>query len=154
MVRTKLGNDIVPTSLKFKIRLDFKGMTKPGRLFFGGRNSEKAALDAREQQLGLMRNVPVQGLNIDDIDMGYDTYVVYDDIINADIVYAPAVISITAETTEDLLPFIVREEFRTIEILSPDNMILTKMEVERLMFRLSEEITKLLLKVERKINNR
>jgi len=154
MVRTKVGNDILPSSIKFKIRLDFKGITKPGRLFFGGRNSEKAALEIREQQIGLLRNVPVQGLTIEDIDMSIDVYVIYDDVLNTEIAYAPVVFTVSAETVEDLLPFVVREEFRKIEIMSPDNVILTKMEVERLMFRLNEEVIKLLVRLERKLNSR
>lgn len=154
MVRTKSGNDIIPSSLKFRIRLDFKGITKPGRLFFSGRNSEKAALEMREQQIGLMQNVPIQGLAIDDIDLGLDIYTVYDDVINAEVTYAPVTVTISAETIEDLLQYVVRDEFRTIEIISPDNIILTKMEVERFMFRLNEEINKLMVKIERKINNR
>lgn len=154
MVRTKVGNDIIPTSMKFRIRLDFRGITKPGRLFFGGKNSEKAALEIRDQQIGMLRNVPVQGLNIDDIDLSQDLYDVYDDMINADVAYAPAIITVTAETMEDLLQFIVREEFRKIEILAPDNVILTKMEIERLMFKINEEVIKLLVKFERKLSNR
>lgn len=154
MIRTKVGTDIMPSNLKFKIRLDYKGVTKPGRLFFGGRNSEKAAIDIREQQIGMFRNVPVQGLNITDFDLGIEVYTVYDDVVNADISYAPVVVTLSAETMEDLLPFVVRPEFRTIEICAPDNVILTKLEIERLMFRLNEEVNKLFIKLERKMNSR
>ena len=52
----------------------------------------------------------------------------------------------TADTLEDLLRFIFREEFRRIELLEPGSILLSKKEIERLLFRVNEFLqTKLLL---------
>ncbi|MDN5364658.1 MAG: hypothetical protein PWQ91_1721 [Eubacteriales bacterium] len=150
MVRTKVGTDIVQSPLKCKIRLDFRGVSKPGRLFFGSRSAEEIAEEVREQQISLLQNVPLQGTVIEQVDMSLPVYSLYDDLLGCEVAYAPAIITVTAETVEDLVRFIAREEFRTVEIVAPDNVLLTRVELERFLFRLSEEVNRRLQALERK----
>jgi len=128
------------SKIRAKIRLDFKGVEKPGRLLFGGQSAEKTAEELREKQVAIFRNVPIQGITIEDIDMSMEIYTVYDDIDNIELAFAPVILSVTATAPEDLIGFIVRDDFRKIEILEPDNLQFTKNEMERFLFKVSEEI--------------
>lgn len=140
--------------IKVKIRLDFKGQARPGRFLFGGKPVERVAEETREQQVALLRNVPIQGLHIDDIDMSAEVYTVWDDVNNNEVAYAPVILTITAENLEGLLRFIAREDFRKIEVMEPGRVVLSKSEMERLMFKVYEEIREYLQHIERKYNLR
>ncbi|MGB9805053.1 hypothetical protein [Desulfofundulus sp.] len=140
------------TGIKARVRLDFKGVGRPGRLFFGGKSTDKAAEEAREQQLALLRHVPVQGIQVEDVDLSLDIYTVYDDVNNQEVAYAPVVLQLTADTLEDLIRFVARDEFRKIEIVAPGVLSLNKHEIERLMFRIFEEFTNYRRHLERKYN--
>lgn len=137
-----------------KIRLDYKGITKPGRFVFGGRSTEKAAEDVREQQAALFRNVPIQGISIEDIDLSLDTYTIYDEILRIDAAYAPVTLTIKSDTLEDLAAFISRDEFRKIDIIEPNSLKLSKFEIERLLFKTNEQFKKYHHWLERKYNER
>ncbi|MGI6309072.1 MAG: hypothetical protein ACOX1X_10890 [Dethiobacteria bacterium] len=133
------------TKLKFKIRFDYKGKPKPARFFFGGKKTEDVAQEFREQQVARWRNIPLQGITVENIDPG-EIYNVYDEEIDEEIAYAPLELLVTADSLEDLLRFIFREEFRRIEVLEPSSILLDKKEIERLLFRVNEFLqTKLLL---------
>lgn len=125
-------------AIRAKIRLDFKGRGKQGRLF-GGRSLEQGAEDAREHHVTLFRNVPLQGLQIDDIDISGAVYSVMDDVSNVETAYAPVVLQVSADSLEEMLPFIVRAEFRKIDIIEPSSLELDRHHLERLLFRLAEE---------------
>ncbi|WP_031515227.1 hypothetical protein [Desulfofalx alkaliphila] len=146
--------DMMDTKVQAKIRLDFKGIGKPGRLFFGGKNTEKAAEEIRDQQVAMFRNVPIQGIQIEDIDMSTEVYTVYDDINHTEVAYAPVELLVTADTLQDILRFIARDDFRKVEILEPSSMQLSKYEIERLLFRVSQEMRNYRDYLERKYNNR
>lgn len=148
MIRTQMDNDLAKAELRVKIRLDFKGISRPGRLFFG-KSTDKVAEENRDQQLALFRNVPIQGLRIEDINLIGEIYTVYDEQSN-EVAYAPAELTVVAETIEDLLRFMVREDFRRIEILEPGNVVLNRLEVERLLFRINEEFKSLHRRLEQK----
>ncbi|WP_027363398.1 hypothetical protein [Desulfotruncus alcoholivorax] len=140
--------------LRVKIRLDFKGQAKPGRFLFGGKQVDKAAEEAREHHVALLRNVPVQGVYIEDIDMSIDVYTVWDDLANAEVAYAPVVLTVIAENIEDLLRFIVREEFRKIDVQEPGRIVLSRNELERLLFKINGEIKNYVGQLERRYNLR
>ncbi|MTI79351.1 MAG: hypothetical protein FH758_00505 [Firmicutes bacterium] len=140
--------------MRAKLRLDFKGIGKPGKLFFGGKNTEKAAEEVRDQQVAMFRNVPMQGIYIEDIDVSTEVYTVYDDINHNEIAYAPVELQISADTLQDLIPFVVREDFRKIQILEPAELLLTNYEIERLLFRFSEEMNEYRDYLNRKYNSR
>ncbi len=126
--------------LRVRVRLDFKGTARPGRFFFGGKSSEKVAEEAREQQVAVFRNIPIQGIRIEDIDLNVEAYSVRDDSSNTEVAYAPVILHLTADSLEDLIRFVVREDFRKVEILEPPNLLLTRYDVERLLFRINEEL--------------
>ena len=147
------GND-EDRGLRVKIRLDFKGQAKAGRFLFGGKQVDKAAEEARDHHVALLRNVPVQGVYIEDIDMSIEVYTVWDDIANAEAAYAPVVLTVIAENIEDLLRFITREEFRKIDIQEPGKVVLSSNELERLLFKINSEIKNYVGQLERKYNLR
>lgn len=150
---TRNGDGIVDRNgILVKIRLDFKGTTKSGRFLFGGKNVDKAAEEYREQQLAVFRNVPMQGIQILDLDVSTEVYTVYDEITNSDVAYAPLVLTLKADSLENLIRFIAREDFRKIEVLDPASITLSHNEIERLLFRIFEEMKDFRLWLERKYN--
>ena len=131
---------------KFNVRFDYMGKPKPARFFFGGKKTEEVAHEIREQQLGLWRNVPLQGISVENIDLG-DIYFIYDDDIESEVAFAPLELVVTADSFEDMLRFIVREEFRRIEIMEPSRIHLSTREAERMLFKVNEILqSKLLLR--------
>jgi hypothetical protein len=48
----------------------------------------------------------------------------------------------------------MKEEFRKIEIVEPEQLILTKYDMERLLFRVNEELSVYRENVERKFNQK
>ncbi|MDD3652784.1 MAG: hypothetical protein PHO01_01170 [Desulfotomaculaceae bacterium] len=137
-----------------KVRLDIKGTGKPGRFLFGGKTLDKVAEESREQQLTVFRNVPMQGIHIIDIDCSTEIYTVNDDITNNEIAYAPLELTIKADNLENVIRFITREDFRKIEVLDPASITLNHNEIERLFFKIFEEIKEFRLWLERKYNLR
>ncbi|OQA06967.1 MAG: hypothetical protein BWY65_02042 [Firmicutes bacterium ADurb.Bin373] len=138
----------------FKVRLDFSGAGKPGRFLFGGKPIDKAAEEAREQQIAIFRNVPLQGMHIIDIDVTADVYTVYDDLNNSDTAYAPLILTIKADALENIIRFIARDDFRKIEILDPAYISLNHAEIERLLFKVHEEMKESRARLEKKYNLR
>lgn len=140
--------------IRLKIRLDFKGSKKQGKLFFGGKPIEKMAEEAREQNVSIFRNIPLQGIKIMDIDIGTDVYTVYDTLSNAEIAFAPVILDVLADSLESTMELIAREEFRTVEIISPNSLSLSKFDMERILFKISEEMKNYSSLLERKYNLR
>lgn len=151
MVKVKLGDDIVQSKIRFKVRFDFKGEYKPGRFLFGGKPIEQVAQETREEQLALLKNIPVQGISFIDCDISQDPYVVYDEALGEKVAYAPCEITLHADSVEDIVRFIMREEFRKLEILEPPQMLITSNDLERILFRMNEELRSQLLLLSRKI---
>ncbi len=149
-----VNEDIMYKPLKVKVRMDFKGVGKTGRFLFGGKPSDKAAEDLREQQVAVFRNVPIQGIQVEDIDMSTEVYMVHDEITDSEVAYAPVILLLRAETLEDVVRFIARDDFRKIEIIDPPNMSLSRYDVERLLFRVAEEMRVYRSLLERRMNNR
>lgn len=123
--------------IKFRVRLDYKGKPKPARFFFGGRKTEAVAQDLREQQVALWRNLPLQGIYVESMDPG-EIYSLYDEELDDEVAFAPLELVVYADTLEDLLRFVMREEFRRMIIMEPLNLVLSSRELEKLFFRISE----------------
>lgn len=153
MVRVKVGDELIQTSVKARVRLDFKGNGKPGRFLFGGRASDKIAEEVREQQVAMLRNVPIQGIQVENIDMSQEVYLLPDENDHHDVAYAPVLLDLTADSVEDLLKFIAREDFRKIEILEPAEMVLNRNDLERMLFQMNEELKKFKAALERRFRN-
>ena len=131
--KTEPREEEVP-SIHFRVRFDFKGKEKPAKFFFGGKNSEEVARYNREQQVALWRNVPVQGINIEKI-QEEEVYSVFEEGQEEEVAYAPLVMEVRVDSLEDLVRFVVREEFRKIEILEPKTIKLNHQALERLLFK-------------------
>ncbi len=123
--------------IKFRVRFDYRGKPKPARFFFGGRKTEDVAQEIREQQVTLWRNLPLQGIYVEGIDLG-EIYNLYDEDLDDEVAYAPLELIVLADTLEDLLRFIMRDEFRRIEIMEPSTLTLKSKDVEKLLFRINE----------------
>jgi hypothetical protein len=154
MVKTKVGDEMINSTIRVKIRLDYKGFHKPGKFFFGGKQTDEVAEEVRDQQVAMLRNVPLQGITIEEVDMSADVYTVFDEIVNTQVAYAPVVLTIRADSLEDVVRFIAKEEFRKIEILEPENIIMHQTDIERVLFRVSEELRGYRLLLERKFSSR
>lgn len=122
---------------KIKVRFDYKGLPRPPRFFFGGKGSREVAEETRKQQTAMWRNVPIQGVRIEDAEF-FDLYSVYDDFEDEMIFYAPLELKFAADSLEDCARFICRDEFRRIEILEPVQVFLDSRELERIFYKLSE----------------
>ncbi|ACX52399.1 hypothetical protein Adeg_1291 [Ammonifex degensii KC4] len=154
MVRSFTGEEFTEKEIKARIRFDFRGAGRSGRLFFGGKNIEKAAEEAREQQAAYFRNIPFQGIKVENIDIGQEVYTVFDETLGTEVAYAPLEITVVADGVEDLVRLVFREEFRKIEILSPENVVLSKHELERVFYRIGEEVLRYRQKLEKKLEGR
>ena len=55
------------------------------------------------------------------------------------IAYAPVELTVTADSLEDLFAFVLREEFRKIKILEPEELTLSNFEMERTIFKMGQE---------------
>lgn len=133
----KVKEQPVYSRLKFRVRFDYKGKPRPARFFFGGKRTENVAQELRDQQVALWKNVPLQGINIENMDLG-EVYSVYDEEMDEEIAFAPLELVVSSDSLEDLLRFVFREEFRRIEILEPGNLLLSGKEIERLLFKMNE----------------
>jgi hypothetical protein len=146
------GVDKILSEIKIKIRFDYLGKAKSGKLF-GNKNVEQVAEETRQQQVSLLRNVPVQGIRIEDIEMSQEVYLVMDEISGKKHAYAPVLITFYADSIEDAIKFSMKEEFRTVEIIEPGELLLSKNDIEKLLFKVSKELVAYKDYLMRKIDN-
>lgn len=148
-MKVKINDEIISGKLKFRLRLDYRAEERSGRFFFGGKTSAAMAETVREQQMGLLKNVPLQGLTFEDFDASMDIYLVDegDHRRKQEVAYAPLLVTIKAENIEDVFPLILKQEFKKIEVLGPENINIERAELERLLYSIfkscRQEITKL-----------
>lgn len=124
--------------IRAKVRFDYRGKARPSRFFFGGKRSEEAAEELRQQQAALWQNVPVQGIYVENIEQG-DLYTVYDEDADDEITFAPLEIVVRADSLSHLVRFAVREEFRRIKILEPLLLNLSIQDMEQVFFQINGE---------------
>ncbi len=139
-------------SLRLKVRFDYQVWAKGSRFPFKSPSLEKAAEEMREQKVALLRNVPVQGILIEDISMSGDVYSVYDENRRLMTAFAPVTIGFTADSIEDTVHFIMKEEFRKVELIEPEQMTLNKIDIERMLFKVNEELKSYRSELEKKAN--
>jgi len=151
-MKIRIGNELLTEHIRVRIRMDFRGESKSGRFFFGGKSKELMAETMREQQVALLRNVPLQGIIIEDVDLSLDVYTVNEENgrRNHEVAYAPIILTLRIENIDDLLPLLIKPEFRKIEFLSPENISLHRLDMERLLFRLSQSFQQELRLLEQK----
>jgi hypothetical protein len=141
------------SQLRLKVRFDYIGRSKSGKKLFGNKGHEQIAEETRQHKVSQIRNVPIQGIHIEDIDMSQEVYAVIDEITGRELCYAPVTILFGADSLEDAIRFIMKEEFRTVEILQPDQLTFSKLEMERLLLRINEQLISYRNYLERKIDN-
>jgi len=73
---------------------------------------------------------------------------------NSDTAYAPLILTIKADALENIIRFIARDDFRKIEILDPAYISLNHAEIERLLFKVHEEMKESRARLEKKYNLR
>lgn len=140
LIKVRINDELLSGKLKFRIRLDFRAEEKSGRFFFGGKTSEAMAEEVREQQVGLLKNVPLQGISFEDFDASMDIYLVNegDQRRKQEVAYAPLLVTIKADNIEDVFPLLLRPEFKKIEALGPESITIERLELERLMYTISK----------------
>lgn len=141
------------SQLKLKVRFDYRGTAKRGRVLKSGHSESQAAEAIREQKANYLRNVPIQGIHIEDIDMSMEVYTVFDDILNEKAGFAPLTIVVAADSIDDALRFMIKEEFRKVEVLEPADFYLSRLDIERLFFSVNDEIKTYRAYLQRKMDN-
>lgn len=137
---TSVANDTEQLEkIKVKIRFDYRGTPRPARFFFGGKGTKEVAEERREQQATMWRNVPLQGIQVEDI-VYLDLYTVYESLDEAEITYAPIELLISLDSLEDCLQFISRNEFRRLQVIEPARVTLSSRELERILYKFSETL--------------
>ncbi|MBS4007286.1 MAG: hypothetical protein KGZ45_02500 [Clostridium sp.] len=132
--------------IRAKIRFDYQGRARPSRFFFGKKSTEEAAVELRQQQAALWRNVPVQGILIEDLEMG-EIYLVFDEDLGAEVAYAPLELEVWADSLCYLVRFAVREEFRRLKIMEPAQISLSMQDMEQVFFEVHDQAkTQVILK--------
>jgi hypothetical protein len=151
-MKIRIGDELLIEHIRVKIRLDYRGEAKNGRFFFGSKSREEMAETMREHQVALLRNVPFQGISIEDVDLSLDVYTVLegDGRRHNEVAYAPIILTLRVENLDDLLPLIIKPEFRKIEFLSPETISLHRLDLERLLFRISQSFVQELKALEQK----
>ncbi len=125
--------------VRVRIRFDYRGTPRPARFFFGGKGTKEVAEERRDKQAAMWRNVPLQGIQVEDISY-LDLYTVYENTDEAEIAYAPLELLISLDSLEDSFQFISRNEFKRLQVVEPDQINLTGRELERILFKFSETI--------------
>lgn len=127
-----------PSRIRARVRFDYRGRPKPARFFFGGKRNEEVAAEIRQQQAALWRNVPLQGVIVENIELG-EIYTVYDEESDNEIAFAPMELDVVTESLDDLVCFAVREEFRNLRISEPEMLAISRKEMERIFFQVHEQ---------------
>jgi hypothetical protein len=140
--------------MRVRARFDYRGEGKQGRVFARGKEGEQVAEEIREQKAIVLRNMPVQGVRIEELNTDIEIYTLRDEITNREVAYAPIEFILETDSIEDLIPFLLREEFRKIEVLSPGEIVLDRHDIERIIYRISEEMRNYQLYLERRLASR
>jgi hypothetical protein len=127
------------TPVKAKIRFDYKAEMESRQFFWQRRDLRQIAKEIRTRQAALLKNMPFQGLSVEALNLEYDAYLVPGAGNMKETAYAPVELVVQADSIEDLMQLTLKEEFRTIRVIEPEEMLLSNGEVERLLFKVYEE---------------
>ncbi|MFA6808187.1 MAG: hypothetical protein WCR27_04270 [Eubacteriales bacterium] len=135
-MRVRINDNTVSDNLILKIRLDFRAEGKNGRFFFGTKTCQAMAELCREEQKNILKNVPLKGVVLLDIDMSMDIYSIQEGERRRkrEIAYAPLLLTIQVDSIENIIPLIIRQEFKQIELVKPENYNVSKLELKRLIY--------------------
>ena len=143
-----LGGDQMG-KLRLRVRFDYEGKGKKGK-FFSSRNSMEYAEELRQKKMNLMRNIPAQGIDIEEVEASQEVYDVFDEVEEKRVSFAPVAITFSADSLENAVRFIMKEEFRKVDFLEPDEISISGLELERLFMRINEEMLSYKAFLERK----
>lgn len=133
-------SEIDTKTLRLKVRFDYRGESRQKKLFTRWKEGEEIAEEVREQKATLLRNIPIQGIRIEDINTNGEVYTVTDETSGHEAAYAPVEFVLEADTIEDVIPLLLKDEFRKVEMLSPSEVILEKHQVERVIYKINDEL--------------
>lgn len=125
--------------VKAKIRFDYRAEPGSKSFFRKQKDIRENARRIRANQVALLRNLPFQGLSVESLDLDHDVYLIAEGDNNQEIAYAPVEMVVEADSISDLMPLTLREEFRKIKVLEPAELHLSHNDVERFLFKVSEE---------------
>lgn len=139
--------------IRMRVRFDYTAEGKTNRRFFAAKGGDEQAEELRQHKIALIRNVPIQGINIEEIDMSMEIYTIFDDVTNRLCTCAPVSITFSADSLEEAIKFIMKDEFRTIEILEPHELNLSRIEMERLLSKVNEGLQNYRIYLEKRMDN-
>jgi hypothetical protein len=137
---------------KAKIRLDYVS-TKQGKGILGGKGIEEIAEEMRQNKVAVLRNIPIQGITIEEIEVSQEVYVIQDEITRKLQAYAPISVVVWADSVEDMLPLIMLDEFRTVQILEPEEWSVNHVQMDKILFKIHEELVEYRKRIEKKIDH-
>lgn len=139
-MKIRIGDEVLTEQIRVRVRLDFRGEARMGKFFFGGKSEAEVAEQMREQQVTMLRNVPLQGMVIEDFDLSLEVYQITENgrKRGQEVAYAPIILTLRIENFDDLIPLLIKPEFRKIEFLSPENCNVNRVDLERLFFRFNQ----------------
>jgi hypothetical protein len=143
MIRIKMGEEVMRSNIRARVRFDYIGLNKTSHFFFGNKPTEKIAIENRQQQATQLRNIPLPDIYIEELNTDFPIYTMYHEYTGETLAYAPLEVIVSAPTIEDIMCFILREEFRRVEILEPDQICISRVDVERFFFRMNETMRNL-----------
>ena len=126
--------------VRARVRFDYRGVAVPGRLFIGHKGAAEASAALRDRATANLKYEVEQGIRVEDVDSGHETYVLIDPATDQEVAYSPVYVVVQADSIEDLADFTLRDEFRTIEILDPPELTLSPQEIGRLLARANQRL--------------
>jgi hypothetical protein len=144
MLRIKKGDSWDYSPIRAKIRFDFRGdagrqSSLFGSLPFGKNKPEEVAENIRQRRVAMLKNLPWQGVSLEEIQADQEIYTIPEAEQGERLAYAPVELTVRADSLEDLLPFILREEFRKIKIIEPEEMVFSNFDMERAIYKMGQE---------------
>lgn len=143
MLRVKKGDSWDYSPIRAKIRFDFRGETGRqsflGNLTFGKNKPEEVAESIRQRRVAMLKNLPWQGVALEEIQADQEIYTIPEAEQGERLAYAPVELTVRADSLEDLLPFVLREEFRKIKIIEPEEMVFSNFDMERAIYKMGQE---------------
>ncbi|MDR3270304.1 MAG: hypothetical protein LBT32_02145 [Peptococcaceae bacterium] len=149
-MKIQIGDEVLTEHIRVVVRLDYRTEPQVKKRFLKGKNGTEEAEELREQQVALWRNVPLQGIIVEDVDMSLEVYMVKEAGKNRDyeVFFAPVILTLRAESIEDLIPVLMNNEFRRIEFLNPESMHIHRLDMERLLYKLNQAFQQEIRKIE------
>ena len=126
-------------TVKAQIRFDYKARVDRSRFLWRRFDPRENAKKIIAKQVALLWNLPFQGLNVEKIDAEHEVYFAPTGEFQEETAYAPLEMIVQADSLADLMPLTLREEFRKIKVIEPKEVVLSNGDLERFLFRVSEE---------------